>query len=460
MDINAQRLGNAGIVVALTLVGFAVGGGFSIFAEPATDHQGNSRQLHGELIREETAVSDTGPHAFGRSLKNLRNEHWMPMREGKKVFVHGFRPAGKGPSGLDGLGPLFNANSCSDCHFRDGRGRRPEFGAASQPEPSTLPPLIFRLSHGSHDQPHPVLGRQLQDRRIDDGGSPMGEGRIDISYRSVRGTYVDGETFTLAKPHYRWTDTEPPTDTHWSPRVSPTLIGMGLLEAVPNDEILELHDPDDLDADGISGRARWISDPQTGQGSLGRFGWKAAQPSLRSQTRAALRHDMGIEHHELHDSHFDSLILYLRLLAPPARRQAQDPAIQQGEHLFSQIGCDSCHRPSLTTGASDELEGPSELASQRIYPYTDLLLHDLGADLADPTDESGASAREWRTAPLWGLGLLETVNGRMWLLHDGRAKTFEEAILWHGGEARAARDRFAALSAEQRQALVQFLGSL
>ena len=460
MNIDVQRLGKLGIVSALFLGGFALGGGFSILAEPATDTQRAARQIHEDLIREETAVADSGPHAFARSLKNLRNEHWMPMREGKRVFVHGFRPAGGGPSGLDGLGPLFNADSCSDCHFRDGRGRRPEFGATSQPEPPTLPPLIFRLSYGSDDQPHPLLGRQLQDRRIDDGGDPAGEGQIDISYQSIRGTYVDGETFTLSKPLYRWTATEPPTNTHWSPRVSPTLIGMGLLEAVPNDEILELHDPDDLDGDGISGRARWITDPKSERGSLGRFGWKAAQPSLRSQTKAALRHDMGIEDHELDDSYFDALILYLQLLAPPERRQAQDPSIQQGEQLFSQIGCDSCHRPSLTTGSADELDGPTELASQRIRPYTDLLLHDLGADLADPSDESGASAREWRTAPLWGLGLLETVNGRMWLLHDGRAQTFEEAILWHGGEARAARDRFAALSAEQRQALTKFLGSL
>ena len=456
MDIaSIQRLGKIGIPLALILGGLAIGGGNSVSAEPSTDTQRAERQ-----IREETAVSDSGPHAFGRSLKNLRSEHWMPMREGKKVFVHGFQPAGEGPSGLDGLGPLFNADSCSACHFRDGRGRRPQAGAAFQPDPSPLPPLIFRLSHGSDDRPHPQLGRQLQDRRIKDGGNPAAEGRMDITYRPIQGTYPDGETFTLSKPHYRWTSTEPPADTHWSPRVSPTLVGMGLLEAVPSHEILNHHDPDDFDGDGISGRARWVRDQKSGRQSLGRFGWKAAQPSLRSQTRAALRHDMGIEEDEIHDPYFDSIILYLRLLAPPAQRQAQNPSIQQGEQLFLEIGCGSCHRPTLTTGSADQIEGPSELANQRIRPYTDLLLHDLGPGLADASDESGATGREWRTAPLWGLGLLEQVNGRVWLLHDGRARTFEEAILWHGGEGRAARDRFAALSAQQRKSLLQFLDSL
>jgi CxxC motif-containing protein (DUF1111 family) len=240
-------------------------------------------------------------------------------------------------------------------------------------------------------------------------------------------------------------------------------------------------DPDDRDGDGISGRPNYLRDPESGQRLIGRFGWKANAPTLRSQTADALLNDMGLtspvvpeENHttmqqsvarfpsggrpELSESMLSQLTHYVRTLAPPARRNSYDHDVREGQKLFHSIGCAACHRQTLTAGIRPDTL--PEIAGQRFHPYTDLLLHDMGEGLADGRPDGEALEREWRTAPLWGLGLLRTVNGHDFLLHDGRARGIGEAILWHGGESQPSRDRWMALPATSRNQLVVFLGSL
>jgi CxxC motif-containing protein (DUF1111 family) len=430
----------------LAVVGWSV----SALAGAATGAGGDAR----------VTVDDISHNAFGRALPTMEPHRWHEMRVGKGFFVHRWQPAGLGPAGLDGLGPLYNAEACTSCHFKDGRGGPPSF--PEQPGPPH-PPLLFRLGD---DPPHP-FGGQLQEFATE--GSP--EGKVTVTYREVPFTYPDGTEISLREPRYTVETSHTAEDAaplSLSPRVPPTLVGMGLLEAVAREDILSAADPDDLDGDGISGRPRWLpGEGEEGEAErrLGRFGWKAGQPTLRAQTIAALREDMGIltaaegdgtADGELGAEDLRKLVLYLQLLAPPARRGADHPEVAAGEALFGVTGCDACHRPQLTTGAG----AFPELEQQVIFPYTDLLLHDLGPELADPHGEAGAEGAEWRTAPLWGLGLLARVNGTAYFLHDGRARSFEEAILWHGGEARESRDRFIRLSSAERQQLLRFLESL
>ena len=263
-----------------------------------------------------------------------------------------------------------------------------------------------------------------------------------------------------------------------SPRLAPQVIGMGLLEAVPAATILAQADPDDSNGDGISGRANEVPG-EDGSPTLGRFGWKAGRATVRQQVAAAFNGDIGITSPlfpeencppvqtacreapnggtpEVTPSRLDSVDLYARTLAVPALRDATDTQVRRGFKLFEEFGCVSCHLPTLETGPSD-IEA---LAHQVFHPFTDLLLHDMGDGLADGRPEFGAGGREWRTPPLWGLGLLEEVNGFRFLLHDGRARTPAEAILWHGGEAQAAMEAFRDAPAEEREALLRFLESL
>ncbi|HEX9648783.1 MAG TPA: di-heme oxidoredictase family protein, partial [Alphaproteobacteria bacterium] len=268
-------------------------------------------------------------------------------------------------------------------------------------------------------------------------------------------------------------------DAMLSPRVAPATIGLGLLEAVPEATILALADPADADGDGVSGRPNRVAGEVGGGIALGRFGWKANQPSLRRQNAAAALGDIGLTSTlfpdencaapqdacraaksggapELSDAFLDKLTLYTRLLAVPRQRGADAEPVRHGEQLFRAAGCAACHMPTLVTGAHPL----AELAGQVIHPFTDLLLHDMGEGLADGRPDFAATGREWRTAPLWGLGLVETVNGHTYFLHDGRARNLAEAILWHGGEAEAARERFRALPRGDREALLAFLRSL
>ncbi|MEO0447966.1 MAG: di-heme oxidoredictase family protein, partial [Verrucomicrobiota bacterium] len=311
------------------------------------------------------------------------------------------------------------------------------------------------------------------------------EAEIDISFQTIQGTFADGSSYELLKPIYSLSPNlahpPPASDATLGPRIANPVFGLGLLEAVPESTILALADPDDHDGDGISGRPNWVWHPVSERKVLGRFGWKANQPDLLSQTSGAFVGDIGIttpihSQEELTPAQrslappdssggspeityplLNRVVTYLQTLAPPARRDVHEEEVILGERLFHQAQCATCHVPKLTTGSFPDLP---EVAHQIIQPYTDLLLHDMGNELADGRDDFEATGSEWRTPPLWGIGLTETVNGHTRFLHDGRARNLEEAILWHGGEASTSAQHYREYSLSERKALLRFLDSL
>jgi CxxC motif-containing protein (DUF1111 family) len=409
-------------------------------------------------------VFDASRNAFSLPARNLREEHRPAFFVGNSFFNRNWVIAPASVAGRDGLGPLFNARSCSGCHFKDGRGRPPEAG-----EP--LDTMLLRISvpgtgeHGA-PKPEPVYGDQIQNQSIP---GVVREGDVFVSYEESGGEYGDRETFSLRSPAYRIADlgygpiAQP---LLMSPRVAPAMIGLGLLEAVPEAAVQRLADPDDADRDGVSGRMNMVWNHVTGSVAVGRFGWKAEQPSVAQQTGAAFLGDIGIttplfrdgdRAPEADEKVFRAVTLYARSLAVPAARTAADPQALRGRQLFTAARCDACHVAELKTDACPDLP---ELAGQIIHPYTDLLLHDMGERLADDRPAFTATGREWRTPPLWGLGLISKVNGHTFLLHDGRARNIPEAILWHGGEAATSRERFRTMPKPDRAAMVAFLESL
>lgn len=373
-----------------------------------------------------------------------------------------------------GLGPVYNSVSCTSCHVNDGR-------ASPEPLGSHYIGFLWRISvpgSDAHGGPAPVpgFGGQLQQRAIA-GVAP--EGTMEVLYTEQPGSYADGTTYSLRVPIYSvgqpyaaW-----PGDAMISPRLAPPVFGLGLLEAIPEASIVARADEGDADADGISGKAQRVWDPLNQRETLGRFGWKAGTPSVLVQTAGAYHEDMGIttpifqlessqgqpqddgynDDAELNDSLLHAVAFYIRTLAVPGRRDADVPEVMAGEQLFVGLGCAKCHLPEQRTATDVAF---AAVSNQRIFPYTDLLLHDMGEELADHRPDFRADGREWRTPPLWGIGLSQQVNGHQEFLHDGRARGFEEAILWHGGEAEASKEAFRQLTPAQRAAVVKFLRSL
>lgn len=425
-----------------------------------------------------TNVRRLGRDAFSEPSANMRFDKRRDFFLGNGLFHRNWTPSA-------GLGPLYNATGCHRCHVRDGRGRPVEASGATGASLVVRFALPVTSSQGAGRDAagDSTYGAQLQTLAVD-GVSPEGRLAVDYTERSV--TLADGHTVRLREPRYRITAlAHGPLDprTVRASRVAPPVIGLGLLEAVAEADILGRADPDDEDGDGISGRANRVFSPAQARTMLGRFGWKAAQPTLVDQAAAALSKDMGMSTPlrpepagdctpkqrdclaavngsgvpEMDAASLDLLVFYSRQLAVPRRRDTGDPYVQRGEAIFHESGCAGCHTPVLTTRADWPLPA---LADQVIRPYTDLLLHDMGDGLADGHPEGRASGREWRTAPLWGIGLTETVSGHTYFLHDGRARSLLEAILWHGGEARAARDAVRRLTSGDRRALLAFLESL
>ena len=426
---------------------------------------------------ETTAFTDTR-NAFGLPARNLEGEERRTFAVGNSFFRQNWVAAPASTGARDGLGPTFNALSCSSCHTLDGRAKPPD--GPDDPERG----LLFRLSipgRGLHGgpMPDPVYGGQLQDRAL---LLIPTEGRMVVLYREDPGEFDDGEAYSLRVPSYEISQLafgplHP--EVMLSPRVAPAVIGMGLLEAIPEEVILASADPDDADGDGISGRPNMVWNERMGGLALGRFGWKANQPTVEQQTAGAFLGDIGITSGmfsaencpdsqedcvatpnggspEIPDQRFAKVVFYTQTLAVPAMRDVNDPQVAHGAEVFVETGCHLCHAPSHRTG-----EHPvGAVSHQAIYPYTDLLLHDMGPGLADGRPDFEADGREWRTPPLWGIGLVETVNGHTMLLHDGRARNLAEAILWHGGEAAGSRDAFKALTKGERDALIRFLESL
>ena len=426
----------------------------------------------------ETTVFDVTQNAFGYPLRNLPINERTDFFAGNSFFMQNWVSAPSSTSLRDGLGPLFNARSCSSCHFKDGRGRPPELG-----EPVTS--LLFRLSvagasaHGA-PAPEPVYGGQLQNYAIQ---NVMPEGTPHIAYIEVLGEYPDGTKYSLRRPIYSIENLgygSMRSDVMISPRTAPQMIGMGLLEAIPEAAIRSNTDESDANGDGISGRVNEVWDEVAGAFALGRFGWKANQPTVAQQVAGAFNGDMGItsDIFPVHDitasqsgldtlpkggmpeigkKELEQVIFYSRTLAVPAARSTDSPNFLRGKQMFALSGCAGCHIPQWTTGDNS---GISQLRRQIIFPYTDLLLHDMGNELADGRPDFRADGNEWRTPPLWGIGLIPVVNHHTNYLHDGRARSIEEAILWHGGESTSSRDKFKSLPANDRAALVQFVQSL
>ncbi len=429
-----------------------------------------------ELLGGETTAFSAGSNAFELSARNLNTEERRIFEVGDSFFNQNWVTAPSSTEARDGLGPIFNAQACSSCHLHDGRGKPPDH------DEDPVRGLLLRLSVPGPDglQDEPVYGGQLQDRAIN---GVEAEGRISIRYEEIDGEYPDGTQFSLRRPEYFIL--EPafgPLDPNVliGPRVAPVTFGGGLLEAVTVERITSLSDPDDADGDGISGRPNMVWDLRTGERVIGRFGWKANQPNLEQQTAGAFHGDIGITsgyfpeencpsvhvscqeapsggNPELPDERLTKITFYLQTLAVPAMRDVDEPEVEQGARLFMNAGCAACHTPRHVTDEDYPIE---PLRGQVIFPYTDLLLHDMGDGLSDNRPDGLASGREWRTAPLWGIGLVEVVNGHTMFLHDGRARSIEEAILWHGGEAQKARDHFMGLTREEREALLRFLRSL
>lgn len=423
---------------------------------------------------------DLGQNAFGGQVSGLTPAQSAFFVTGNSFFRSNWVTAPASVQSLDGLGPIFNATSCGSCHFKDGRAQPP----ASPDEP--LRGLLFRLSVpgiDAHGGPlgEPVYGGQWQDRAI---LNVMPEGRIQVSYQEQAGQYPDGSAYSLRKPVYEFLDFNYgplAPGVMFSPRIAQQVPGLGLLEIVPEHDILAYADESDTDGDGISGKANRVWDEATQQTVLGRFGWKANQPGLAQQTAGAFNGDIGITsslfpldhlsavqqqqypnlpnggNPEISDDLFNKVVTYMRALAIPARRDHDEPEVLRGKLLFNQINCAACHRPQMTTGQDGSIDA---LKGQKIWPYTDLLLHDMGPDLADGRPDFLATGNEWRTPPLWGIGLIPVVNGHTFLLHDGRARNVEEAILWHGGEAENAQKAFKNLNKADREALIRFVESL
>ncbi|MGO4313387.1 di-heme oxidoredictase family protein [Pseudomonas sp. KB_15] len=434
-------------------------------------------------------VRKTDQNSFSMPSANLPPSRRVDFSVGNSFFRSPWVIAPSTTTARDGLGPLFNTNACQGCHIKDGRGHPPapnDVNAVSMLVRLSIPdaPAYAKVIEQIGVVPEPVYGGQFQDMAVP-GVAP--EGKVRVDYTAVPVRFKDGTEIELRKPSLNITQLgygPMHPDTRFSARVAPPMIGLGLLEAIPDEAILANAEAQAKAENGISGRPNRVWDDTRQKTVLGRFGWKAGQPNLNQQNVHAFSGDMGLTtslrpfddctdaqtackqapsgngpngEPEVSDNILRLVLFYSRNLAVPARRDVNAPEVLAGKTLFYQAGCQSCHTPKYTTAAN---AAEPELANQVIRPYSDLLLHDMGDGLADNRTEFQASGREWRTPPLWGIGLTQAVSGHTRFLHDGRARNLLEAVLWHGGEATAAQQQVLSFNAEQRAALLAFLNSL
>lgn len=439
-----------------------------------------------------TSRKQVNRDSFSQSSANITFEEESTFKIGNGFFTKLWVSAPSSTQASDGLGPLFNARACQSCHLKDGRGHPPE----GNPDATSM---FLRLARPAETEaekaaladrqvlnfPDPVYGGQLQDLAVP---GLRAEGKMVISYQQVPVQLTDGTAMVLRWPSYSVSNLgygPMHPSTTLSPRVTPQMIGLGLIEQIHPADILA--NAEGNKADGVSGKPSIVRDAKTGELTLGRFGWKASVPTIRQQSAEAFAGDLGIStpdnpkhwgdcteaqkeclampigvHERLGDTEapdpiLDLVTFYSQNLAVPARRDIDKPEVLAGKKVFYEIGCVSCHTPKFVT----RRDAPNKAQSfQLIWPYSDFLLHDMGEELADGQQVGDATGNEWRTPPLWGIGLTQVVNGHTFFLHDGRARNLTEAILWHGGEGQAARDRFAGLPKPEREALVKFLESL
>ena len=413
--------------------------------------------------------------AYAQPFTGLDEGQLERFFRGRSLFRQAWVVAPSRDEAVDGLGPLYNRVSCIACHPKNGRGQAPGQGEAMRS-------MLLRLSVPGRDahggpKPHPVYGDQLNELGVP--GVP-GEGRAHVHWQEHAVQLADGATVMLRAPRVELRELAygPLDGVLTSPRVGSPVFGLGLLEAIEHSTLQAM--AAEPKPDGVTGRVNQVWSAERQRTEAGRFGLKANQPDLRQQIAHAMLGDLGITstlapeqnctptqeacaqaphggEPELDAMQLGDLHFYLAHLAVPARRQQAEPAVAQGEKLFAELGCTACHRPELVTGMHPLYPA---LSQQRIAPYTDLLLHDMGEGLADGREDFLANGRQWRTPALWGLGLGERINPGSGYLHDGRARTLEEAIVWHGGEAQVAQQRYGGVGAKERAAIRAFLESL
>jgi CxxC motif-containing protein (DUF1111 family) len=416
-------------------------------------------------------VTPRAAGAFSEPAANLTDDEVTLFLIGDRFFTDPWSAVGEGPDDQDGLGPTFLSASCAGCHPADGRGSPPG-------TPGSEPIVRFVDAAGSATVLD-AYGTQIQGHAID---GVEAEADVAVGWKEIEGVYADGTPYSLRSPTVlvsgeRFGSLDGLVASGF--RIGPPLIGLGLLEAIDAADVARNADPTDVDGDGVSGRVSTVVDRRTGVETIGRFGLKANIASIADQAALAYLLDLGITTPllpnencpepqsaclrstsggtpEISADRLAAVVFYLQTLGVPARPDVSRDSIVAGADLFTNLGCTSCHQPKWTTGDHDV----GAVANQTIYPYTDLLLHDMGEGLSDGRSDGSASATEWRTPPLWGLGFTKGVNPHAGFLHDGRARTIEEAVLWHGGEAELSKVQFLSLDAEQREQLLHFLKSL
>ncbi|CAA6800589.1 MAG: Thiol oxidoreductase [uncultured Sulfurovum sp.] len=445
----------------------------------------DSPSEHAEQKSSQTSANlfttDSSKNAFSKAITPLTHEEEDLFILGKSFFSIPWVESPASTTARDGLGPLFSANTCKHCHPRNGAG------VALTQEGEMSRSLLLRLSHKTSDnqmllnkngfEADSTYGSQLS---RNGNHNVLAEGTPNVRYQEIKGHYADGEAFTLRQPSYEIKALNYgalDTQTIIAPRIGSALVGLGLLEKIAENDILKHEDIDDKNQDGISGKANYAFDPETNTTKLGRFTWKASATSVKHQSAAAAHNDMGLSNplfprhnctekqtdclkeaqseeqtFDLPKQRLDAIAFYLSHLAVPKAREVAEEnkeAYEEGKSLFTALNCISCHVSEHTT--------PEGIT---IAPYSDLLLHDMGELLADGRSEFLANGKEWRTTPLWGIGLYQKVSGEANYLHDGRARTIQEAILWHGGEALKSKEAFRKLSKKQRASLLMFLETI
>lgn len=434
-------------------------------------------------------------NAFTYPISNLPGEVRLNFNVGRGLFRRLWVTAPASTQAADGLGPLYNARSCMECHTGNARGHAP---ATSGDDVGLLLLRVDIPAQNKQQQqqlsefkinnvPEPSYGIQLQSFAVP---GHLAEYKLNVEYEDIPVSFADGTSISLRKPVYTTTELAYGSmhhDMRISPRVPPQVIGLGLLEAIDEQDVYKQEDPLDEDNDGISGRANIVWSGEYSKTALGRFGYKAGIPSINEQVQSAFSIDLGLsvplfrsaagdctlqqerclaapngnsvqyDNLEADQQIVDLVNLYVNYISVPPQRHADDPSVQKGKKVFNQLGCQKCHTPYYVTGS----HAPAKFNhAKKIAPYTDLLLHDMGEGLADNRPEGNATGSEWRTAPLWGIGLTKMVSGYSHYLHDGRARSLLEAILWHGGEAQSQRDAVIDLDRNSRDQLLKFIESL
>lgn len=433
------------------------------------------------LVSELSIEAFTADKAFGRGIPGLSDLELSFFGVGNAMFDQSWVSSPATTTSRDGLGPLFNARACSACHLRDGRGKPIlENGFGSEG-------FLIRLSSGNDPITGPISLLNYGDQFQDDANLGVEkEGSINVRFQTITGTYPDGETYELRKSIYALVDENYGTisGAHQSARVGTQVIGLGFIDALSEASILANQDINDIDGDGISGKANYVWNVKEASTTIGKFGWKANQPTLEQQIAAAFVGDLGLtsslfpdencphgvdctqinngnnigETVEVTDTQMSRMMVYQAAISVPKRRDFKTIDVLEGKQLFNDLACINCHVNNFKTSNSYSLL--TQIENITIRPYSDFLLHDMGDDLADNRADFLANGNEWRTPPLWGLGLIEEVNNHTFLLHDGRARNIEEAVLWHGGEAENSKNDFKNLSKESREKVLKFLKSL